>query len=270
MKLTPILLSAFFLCSVTAKVTPIEKECDFKAKIGSNKAVVCKFYAPWCGPCQKFAPVVKKLAEERKDLEFIEVSYEGAGDSKKLFDKYDVKSFPTIVVFNKGKEVGRIADSRLSKDQLAKEIDKSIKNIEVAKPRVVERLDEEAGLSPEDTKKIEALQKFMTALNGGNFDEIKKHITKESVNYVLESPMMDLNIIFLLIMNEIERADELIDYALSLNPDLTKELNIGGKKQTLKKHLDEMATALQKKLDLINKVGRKLTPCPANNKQLKK
>jgi hypothetical protein len=82
--------------------------------------------------------------------------------------------------------------------------------------------------------------------------------------------MMDLNIIFLLIMNEVEKADELIDYALSLKPDLTKELNIGGKKQTLKKHLDDMSSSLQKKLNLINKVVKKLPACPVDANSSKK
>jgi thioredoxin 1 len=270
MKLTPMFLSIIFLCSVAAQVTTIEKQADFKAKIGCKKPVVCKFFAPWCGPCKASGPVVKELSEDRKDIEFIEVSHEGQQDSKKLFEEYNIASFPTFVVFKDGKEVGSFAGFK-QKDELAKAIDEIIKNPAAAKAKAskeqVERLDQEASLRPEDVKKFEALQNFMASLSSGNHDQIKKHITKESVNYVLESPMMDLNIIFLLIMNEVDRADELIDYALSLKPDLTKELNIGGKKQTLKKHLDEMATSLQKKLDLINKVGKKLSANSTNCKQ---
>jgi thioredoxin 1 len=269
MKLSPMFLSVVFLCSVSAQVTTIEKETDFKAKISCKKPVVVKFFAPWCGPCKASGPVVKKLSEEREDIEFIEVSHEGKADSKKLFEKYKVSSFPTFVVFKDGKEIGSFAGFK-QKDELAKVIDEIIKNPEAAKASAVERLDAEASLRPEDVKKFEALQNFMASLASGNHDEIKKHITKESVNYIIESPMMDLNIILLLILNEVERADELIDYALSLKPDLTKELNMGGKKQTLKKHLDEMASSLQKKLDLINKVGKKLTACPVNSKQVNK
>ena len=264
-----IFLSIILLCSASAEVHMIEKKHDFNKRIGHKKPVVCKFFAPWCGPCKASGPVVKELSEERKDIDFIQVSHEGKADSKNLFEQYNVGSFPTFVVYKEGKELGRLSGFK-QKEALAKEIDEIIKKPVVDHAKVVKEQAEVAQPSPEDVKKFEALQSFMTSLSSGNHDEIKKHITAESVNYVLESPMMDLNIILLLIMNEIERADELIEYALSLKPDLTRELNIGGKKQTLKKHLDEMATSLQKKLDLINKVGKKLTACPLSSKQVNK
>ena len=279
MKLTPMFLSLVFLCSVSAKVTTIEKESVFKTKITGKKPVVCKFFAPWCGPCKASGPVVQELSDDRPDIEFVEVSHEGAEDSKKLFNDNNVRSFPTFVVFKDNQEAGRVSGYK-QKDALAKEIDQILANPQPAeaksatdkkaKASAVERLDEEARLRPEDVKKFEAIQNFMASLASGNQDEIKKHITKESVNYIIESPMMDLNIIFLLIMNEVEKADELIDYALSLKPDLTKELNIGGKKQTLKKHLDDMSSSLQKKLNLINKVVKKLPACPVDAKSSKK
>jgi thioredoxin 1 len=266
MKLNPMFLSIIFLCSVSAKVHMIEKKHDFDKKIGQKKPVVCKFFAPWCGPCKATIPVVEELSEERKDIEFIEVSHDGKADSKKLFEKYNVGSFPTFVVYKEGKELGRLSGFK-KKEPLAKEIDEIIKNPVAAQAKIVNEQAEIAQPSPEDVKKFEALQNFMASLSSGNHDEIKKHITKESVNYIIESPMMDLNIILLLILNEVERAEELIDYALSLKPDLTKELNMGGKKQTLRKHLDEMAASLQKKLDLINNVGKKLSANSTNCKQ---
>lgn len=269
MKLVPMFLSLVFLCSVSAKVTTIEKESDFKTKIAGKKPVICKFFAPWCGPCKASGPVVKELSEDRPDLEIIEVSHEGNQDSKKLFSDYSVGSFPTFIIFKDNKEVGRFSGFK-QKDALAKEIDEILKNPQAAKEKSTKEPTANAKPNSEDVKKLEALQNFMASLATGNKDEIKKHITKESVNYIIESPMMDLNIIFLLIMNEVEKADELIDYALSLKPDLTKELNIGGKKQTLKKHLDDMSSSLQKKINLINKVVKKLPACPVDAKSSKK
>lgn len=258
MNIRPVVLSLVMLVSINA-VQVIEKECDFNTKISGKKPVVCKFFAPWCGPCKASTPIVEELSKERKDLEIIEVSHEGGQDSKKIFDTYNIKSFPTFVIFDKGQEVGRFSGFK-KKDDLSQEIDKFLKKTPVKSAALSEKevAKKEDDVVDEIAKQQDAIQQFAQALATGDFEAIKKSITKETINYVLETPMMDLNIILLLLLNDVERAEELIDHALSLKPDLTKQINFSGKKQTLKKHLDEMSVALKKKADLVAKVAKKL------------
>ena len=67
--------------------------------------VLVDFYADWCGPCKMMAPSVDKLAGE----------YAGKGLVTKLDTdhaqrtaaRFDIKGIPTVMVFQRGKEVAR-------------------------------------------------------------------------------------------------------------------------------------------------------------------
>lgn len=64
------------------------------------------FSMSWCGSCRKMYPVVKQLRKEGYLIYFYVCDKEEYEDMD-LDAKFDVKMFPTIVVFDKGKEVKR-------------------------------------------------------------------------------------------------------------------------------------------------------------------
>ena len=66
--------------------------------------VVVDFYATWCGPCKMLGPVFEELSTEINDIKFIKVDIDEHED---LCRKYKVMSVPTLIVFDKGKEVKR-------------------------------------------------------------------------------------------------------------------------------------------------------------------
>ncbi len=67
--------------------------------------VLVDFYATWCGPCHKLAPIISKLKAE----------YEGKADvfkvdvdkAKELAGRYEISSIPAVLLFDKGKVVKR-------------------------------------------------------------------------------------------------------------------------------------------------------------------
>lgn len=69
----------------------------------SEKPVLVDFWATWCGPCMRQAPIVEALAEEGYAVGKIDVDQEPA-----LAQKYGIMSIPTLVIFKDGKEENRI------------------------------------------------------------------------------------------------------------------------------------------------------------------
>ena len=61
------------------------------------------FSATWCGPCKVFKPVMNEIAGEGHHVEFIDID-----NMSDLASKYNVRSVPTVVIEENGKEVNRI------------------------------------------------------------------------------------------------------------------------------------------------------------------
>ena len=85
----------------------------------SKGVTLVDFYADWCGPCKRIAPVIEELATEMQGKATIaKLDIEQAQSTTA---KFQVMSIPTIIIFKDGKEVDRII-GLASKDRLEKSI----------------------------------------------------------------------------------------------------------------------------------------------------
>ncbi|MCB9765293.1 MAG: thioredoxin [Alphaproteobacteria bacterium] len=80
---------------------------NFEAQVlNSELPVLLDFTATWCQPCKKLAPKVEELADEMSgSLRVFKVDVD---QSQKLAMRYNVRSVPTLLVFNKGQVKGSI------------------------------------------------------------------------------------------------------------------------------------------------------------------
>ena len=63
-----------------------------------NKPCVIDFYATWCGPCKRVAPIIDKLAQEYNGkVDFYKVDID---QEQKLAMILQIKNIPTIFFFN--------------------------------------------------------------------------------------------------------------------------------------------------------------------------
>jgi thioredoxin 1 len=76
-------------------------EATFEQEVlQSTTPVIVDFWAEWCGPCHAIAPVLAKIAEERKDeVKLVMVNID---EEQGLSIKYGVMSIPTIILFREG------------------------------------------------------------------------------------------------------------------------------------------------------------------------
>ncbi|MFI5530729.1 thioredoxin family protein [Kitasatospora sp. NPDC051853] len=61
--------------------------------------VFIDFWAGWCGPCVRFAPVFEKAAERHPDLVFAKVDTEA---QQELAAAFEIRSIPTLAIIREG------------------------------------------------------------------------------------------------------------------------------------------------------------------------
>ena len=78
-------------------------EATFEQEVlKSETPVIVDFWAEWCGPCHAVAPVLEKIAEERKDeVKLVKVNID---EERELAERYGIVSIPTMVLFRNGEQ----------------------------------------------------------------------------------------------------------------------------------------------------------------------
>lgn len=91
----------------TGKAVSLNTE-QFNRQINHSQIpIVVDFWAPWCGPCKMMAPFYEQAAAQLEPkVRLVKVNTE---IEQQLGARFDIRSIPTLAVFQNGKETARQA-----------------------------------------------------------------------------------------------------------------------------------------------------------------
>lgn len=79
-------------------------EDTFEKHVSSGYHFV-KFYAPWCGHCQKLAPTWDELANSLRNDDAVSISRIDCTQHRSVCGQFDIKGYPTLLWIEDGKKV---------------------------------------------------------------------------------------------------------------------------------------------------------------------
>ena len=91
---------------------------NFQETLDSNDLILIDFWADWCGPCKKVAPILDEISDEHN----LPVGKLNVDENPEKTLEYSVSSIPTMVLFKGGNPVKTIIGAK-PKHLMIKEIE---------------------------------------------------------------------------------------------------------------------------------------------------
>jgi len=80
----------------------------FKRQVNrSDIPVLVDFWAPWCGPCKMMAPAFDEAAKQLQPK--VRLAKVNTDESRDIAGRYGIRSIPTLILFQNGKEAARVS-----------------------------------------------------------------------------------------------------------------------------------------------------------------
>lgn len=90
-------------------------DANFETEVlKSEVPVLVDVWAEWCAPCRMLGPTIDAVADEYAGR--VKVGKLDMDDNQELALRYGVQAIPTMLIFQNGKELGRMVGLKMKPD----------------------------------------------------------------------------------------------------------------------------------------------------------
>ena len=99
-------------------------DATFDQEVNNSEIpVLVDFWAPWCGPCRKIAPIVDEISDEFQGR--LKVVKLNTDDNVRTAQNYSISGIPSLIIFKNGEAVERLV-GLMQKSTLQSSVEKHL------------------------------------------------------------------------------------------------------------------------------------------------
>ncbi|MFF0827771.1 thioredoxin [Brevibacillus sp. NPDC003359] len=81
-------------------------DTTFQQDVKSEGYTLVNFWAPWCGPCRFFGPILESFdAEHSKEVRVLKVNVD---EQTEIANQYGIMSLPTTILLKNGEQIDKV------------------------------------------------------------------------------------------------------------------------------------------------------------------
>ncbi|HSN86789.1 MAG TPA: thioredoxin [Thermoanaerobaculia bacterium] len=88
------------------KIVTLTQDNFQQEVLSSDQPVLVDFWAEWCGPCKRVAPLLDEIAEEMNGK--VRIAKLNVDENQELAYQFQVQSIPTFILFKDGQMADRM------------------------------------------------------------------------------------------------------------------------------------------------------------------